>query len=209
MTSLDPHDYAILHMLQANARERMEDIAARTGLSVATVQRRIRTLRTDGVISGESVVIQPELVGFGMTFLVMVELERERLVEIEAFRAQVAAEPQIQQCYYVTGDFDFVLIVLTQDVERFKLLTHRLFFDNSNVKRFRTSLVMDRTKVTLTVPFEVPHTAVEEPQARGAASPGATARRTPREAPQRAARGTEPGAERKIIGRAMGGAENA
>lgn len=156
MDRLDSNDYAILSLLQENARERMEDIAAKTGLSVATVQRRIKTLKTDGVIAHETAVIQPERVGFGMTFLVMVELERERLVELEAFKAKVEAEPQVQQSYYVTGDFDFVLVVLSQDVERFKLLTQRLFFENSNVKRFRTSLVMDRVKVSLTVPLVPP-----------------------------------------------------
>ncbi len=156
MDRLDSHDYAILSLLQENARERMEDIAAKTGLSVATVQRRIKTLKTDGVITHETAVIHPERVGFGMTFLVMVELERERLVELEAFKTVIDAEPQVQQSYYVTGDFDFVLVVLSQDVERFKLLTQRLFFENSNVKRFRTSLVMDRVKVSLTVPLVPP-----------------------------------------------------
>lgn len=156
MDGLDSNDYAILALLQANARERMEDIAAQTGLSVATVQRRIKILKTDGVIAHETAVIQPDRVGFDMTFLVMVELERERLVELEAFKKQIDAEPQVQQSYYVTGDFDFVLVVLARNVEHFKLLTQRLFFENANVKRFRTSLVMDRIKVSLTVPLEPP-----------------------------------------------------
>ena len=171
MTDLDPHDLAILTQLQANARERMEDIAAQTGLSVATVQRRIKTLKAEGVIAGETAVIQPDRVGFGMTFLIMVELERERLVELDAFRSKVVDEPQVQQCYYITGDFDFVLVVLSQDVESFKLLTQRLFFENPNVKRFRTSLVMDRVKVTLTVPLDA-SPASEDSRHKGIA-PGA------------------------------------
>lgn len=153
MIELNATDIEILAMLQNNARERIEDIAAKTGLSTATVQRRIKAFKTDGVIVSDAAVLKPEAVGFGMTFLVMVELERERLSELEVFKERVCTEDQVQQCYYVTGDFDFVLIVLSQDVERFKLLTHRLFFDNPNVKRFRTSLVMDRTKVSLSVPI--------------------------------------------------------
>jgi DNA-binding Lrp family transcriptional regulator len=162
MSNLNPTDYTILEMLQTNARVRMEDIASKTGLSVATVQRRIKALKSEGVIAGEAAVLQPELVGFGMTFLVMVELERERLSELELFRERVCAEPQIQQCYYVTGEFDFIMVALSQDVERFKQLTHRLFFDNPNVKRFRTSLVMDRTKISLSVPLEALNGIVEE-----------------------------------------------
>lgn len=170
MTALDMHDFEILRMLQANARERMEDIAAQTGLSIATVQRRIKVLKAEGVIANETAVIQPDLVGFGMTFLVMVELERERLSELDAFRAQVAAEPLVQQCYYVTGDFDFVLVILTRNVDEFKHMTHRLFFDNSNIKRFRTSLVMDRAKVSLTVPIEY---SAEAPGPRDASTDAA------------------------------------
>lgn len=152
--SIDASDLEILRMLQANARARMEDIAARTGLSVATIQRRIRALRAEGFILADSAVLEPERLGFGMTFLVMVELERERLSELEKFKKRVLSEPLVQQCYYVTGEFDFILICMCPDVDRFKLLTHRLFFDNPNVKRFRTSLVMDRTKVSLTVPID-------------------------------------------------------
>ncbi len=154
MDDLDRSDITILRMLQANARERLEDIAAETGLSIATAQRRIRAMKAAGVIIGDTAIVRPEAVGFKMTFMVMVELERERLEELEAFCDQVRKEPQVQQCYYVTGDSDFALIILARDIEGFKRLTHRLFFGNPNVKRFRTSVVMDRTKVNFTVPLD-------------------------------------------------------
>ena len=154
MNRLDSNDYEILELLQANARARLEDIADKTGLSIATVQRRIKALKSGGVITSETAVLRPESLGFGMTFIVLVELERKRSSELKRFQDRVCAELQIQQCYYVTGEFDFIMIALSQDVEGFKLLTHRLFFDNPNVKRFRTALVMNRTKVNLSVPLK-------------------------------------------------------
>ena len=105
------------------------------------------------MILGENALISPESVGFLMTFLIMVELERERLDQIDAFRRKVRAEPYIQQCYYITGEADFALIALARDIQDFENLTHRLFFDDANVKRFRTSVVMNRTKVGLSVPL--------------------------------------------------------
>ena len=146
-------DTIILRLLQSNARERLETIAAEAGLSVATVQRRIRSLKAAGVIVGEEALISPQAVGYTMTFLILVELERERLDQLDAFRRRVRAEPQVQQCYYLTGEADFALIALAKDMEDFEHLTHRLFFDDANVKRFRTSVVMDRTKVGLSVPL--------------------------------------------------------
>ncbi|WP_282609312.1 Lrp/AsnC family transcriptional regulator [Pelagibius sp. Alg239-R121] len=153
MTKSNPEDITILRLLQANARERLETIASETGLSVATVQRRIKSLKAEGVIMGEEALISPEAVGYNMTFLIMVELERERLDQLDAFRRKTKTEPQVQQCYYITGEADFALIVLAKSMQDFEILTHRLFFADTNVKRFRTSVVMDRTKVGLTVPL--------------------------------------------------------
>ena len=146
-------DATILRLLQDNARERLDTMASETGLSVATVQRRIRNLKKTGAIEGERALISPKAVGYTMTFLVLVELERERVDQLDAFRRRVKAEPRVQQCYYITGEADFALIVLARDMQDFQELTHRLFFDDANVKRFRTSVVMDRTKVGLTVPL--------------------------------------------------------
>ncbi|WP_193175112.1 Lrp/AsnC family transcriptional regulator [Oricola nitratireducens] len=150
---ISPSDLIILRMLQENARERLETIATETGLSVATVQRRIRNLKADGAIMSENALISPKAVGYAMTFLVFVELEHERIDQIDAFRRKAKAEAQVQQCYYITGEADFALIALARDMEDYEQLTHRLFFQDSNVKRFRTSVVMDRTKVGMNVPL--------------------------------------------------------
>ncbi len=154
MSAHDAEDLIILRMLQANARERLENIAAESGLSLATVQRRVKALKASGAIAAEQAVLAPEALGYDMTFLIMVELERERLDQLDAFRRKAKAEPQIQQCYYITGEADFALIALAKSMQDFEKLTHRLFFSDSNVKRFRTSVVMDRTKVGLSVPLE-------------------------------------------------------
>ncbi len=153
MSTLSPSDLTILRLLQEHSREKLETIAFETGLSVATVQRRVKHLKSSGVITGETALVSPEKAGFTMTFLIMVELERERIDQLDTFRRKIKAEPQVQQCYYITGEADFALIALARDMEDFELLTHRLFFDDTNIKRFRTSVVMSRTKVGLTVPL--------------------------------------------------------
>lgn len=154
MTELNEADMIILRMLQANSRERLDSIAYETGLSVATVQRRVRFFRDSNYIVRESAVLSPAALNFPMTFLIMVELERERVDQLDAFRRKVRDEPQVQQCYYITGDSDFALVALARDMEDYQALTERLFFADSNVKRFRTSVVMDRTKASMDVPIQ-------------------------------------------------------
>lgn len=149
---LDIADRIILSQLQNDAKCSLEQLADACGLSTASVQRRLKRLRDNKVIEREVALIDPRAVGQHMTFIVMVELEREKLEEMDAFRRIVQSEPQVQQCYYVTGEADFTLICIAQDMTDFEALTNRLFFENSNVRRFRTSVVMKRTKVGLAVP---------------------------------------------------------
>jgi len=145
-------DAKILNALQEDARVGLEALAEMTGLSTATVQRRLKKMREDGTIMQDVVLVDPAKVGQGMTMVVMVELERERLDQIDQFTRRVTADPNVQQCYYITGEADFCLVCTARDIEDFERLTHRLFFDDANVRRFRTSVVMSRKKVGLSVP---------------------------------------------------------
>ncbi len=149
---LDQIDRILLRLLQADSRRGLDALAVETGLSVASVQRRLRALREAGVILSDVAVIDPKSVGVAMSFVVMVELERERQDQIDAFARQVQSDPRVQQCYYITGDADFCLVCSAADMDDFQDLTKTLFFDNSNVRRFRTSVVMGRKKVGLGVP---------------------------------------------------------
>jgi Lrp/AsnC family leucine-responsive transcriptional regulator len=152
MMELTGTDRIILRMIQKDAKTRLDDIAEEAGASVATVQRRLRYLKEQGVVKAETAVVDPEAVGRGMTFLILVEMERERLDILDAFRRKIQKEGRIQQCYYITGEADFALVALARDMNEYRDLIQRLFFDDKNVKRFRTSVVMDRVKVGLSVP---------------------------------------------------------
>lgn len=143
-TELDGIDHKLLDLLQTDARQSLENLAGQVGLSAPAVQRRIKRMREDKIIVRDVIEIAPEAIGLNMTFIVNVGLERERAEQIDAFRRKVAEEPRVQQCYYVTGEADFVLIVLARSMDDFEAMTRRLFFDDANVRRFRTSVVMGK-----------------------------------------------------------------
>ncbi|WP_417459486.1 Lrp/AsnC family transcriptional regulator [Kordiimonas sp.] len=152
MTDLDHADRILLAELQRDSTTSINDLADACGLSTPSVQRRLKKLRASGVIEREIAVLNQKALGQDMTFIVLVELERERIDQLDAFRRMAARESAVQQCYYVTGEADFVLVCTAADMQAFEALTHRLFFENGNVRRFRTSVVMSRTKVGLDVP---------------------------------------------------------
>ena len=150
---LDTQDFRILEILQLNARTTTEELSEEVGLSTASIQRRIKKLRDSKVISAEVAIVSPDSVGQTMTFIISVELRRDNVDCFNLFKSKVIKSNRIQQCYYITGEADFILIVTAKDMTDFDDFTKRLFFADSNVLHFKTSVVMGRTKVGLTVPL--------------------------------------------------------
>jgi Lrp/AsnC family transcriptional regulator, leucine-responsive regulatory protein len=150
---LDRFDLDILDILQRDNLTSQRAIGEAINLSAPAVQRRIKKMEEAGVIKANVAVIYPPSVGQAITILVEVHVESERIDLLDATKARLAAAPEVQQCYYVTGDADFILVVTVPTMSAYEALTRRLFFENANVKRFRTLVVMDRVKVGLTIPI--------------------------------------------------------
>lgn len=149
---LDSFDRAILAILQQDVTTPQRVIGKAVNLSAPAVQRRIRRLEDAGVIRANVAIVDPIRIGRPITIVVEVELESEQIALIDAAKASFVAEAEVQQCYYVTGEIDFILVVTVTSMAEYEALTRRLFFGNANVKRFRSFVAMDRTKVGLTVP---------------------------------------------------------
>ena len=150
---LDRHDREILARYQGDTQAPAKVIADAVGLSTAAVQRRLKRLRADGVIAGEVAVLEPSAVGLPVTCVVSVDLERESARELDRFRRKVMQAPEVQQCYYVTGASDFVMIVLAESMEAYEAFMRRMFLDDANVRAFTTHVVLERMKVGLGVPL--------------------------------------------------------
>jgi len=150
---LDSFDLAILAILQRDNGTTQRAIGEAVNLSAPAVQRRIRRMEETGVIQGNVAIIAPEKVGRAITLIVDVELESERTELIDAAKHSFAQAPEVQQCYFVTGQADFVLILTVATMADYEALARRLFHSNENVKRFRTLVTMDRVKVGLELPI--------------------------------------------------------
>ena len=151
--SLDRFDLAILAILQKDNTTAQRAIGEAVALSAPAVQRRIKRMEESGVIRANVALIDPAEVGRPLTIFVEVQLESERAQLIDAAKREFSAAPEVQQCYYVTGGADFILVIVVATMSEYEALTRRLFFENSNVKRFRTFVAMDRVKVGLAVPL--------------------------------------------------------
>lgn len=146
MTPLDRFDLAILRMLQVNNATPQREIGAAVNLSAPAVQRRIKRMEEEGVIAANVAQVAPEAVGLPITIFVEVELVSETLADIDAMKQRFREAPEVQQCHYVTGEADFVLVVIVASMTAYEDFTRRMFFQNVNVKKFRTFVSMDPVK---------------------------------------------------------------
>ncbi|NII72383.1 DNA-binding Lrp family transcriptional regulator [Dyella sp. SG562] len=155
-TALDKFDRRILSILQLDARRSAELIGAEIGLSASAVQRRIARLREEGVILAEVAIVDPKRAGRPLTLIVDVEVERERPELLASLKQWIAAEPAVQEAWYVTGEGDYVLVVSARDVEDYDALMQKLVADNANVRRFQTRVALGTLKRGVLVPIEEP-----------------------------------------------------
>ncbi|AUY32782.1 Lrp/AsnC family transcriptional regulator [Pseudomonas sp. PONIH3] len=150
--SLGPFDRALLDAVQRDASTSQIDLGVQVNLSSAAVNRRLKKLTQDGVIQRTVAQVDPLALGYTLTVITEVEVENERLDLLDAMKRTFMACPQVQQCYYVAGACDFVLIMLVRDMAQYTQLTRELFFQSNNVKRFKTLVSMSNVKTGLQVP---------------------------------------------------------
>jgi Lrp/AsnC family leucine-responsive transcriptional regulator len=151
---MDSFDRKILDIVQRDCQVKAEAIAEAVGLSASAVQRRLRQLRSDKVITQEIAVVDRKAVGQGMTFIAGLEIERENYDALARFRQWAAKQDNIQQLYYVTGQVDLVAIIVARDVTEYDEITAQIMRENAQIRRISTNVVLKDVKVGLFVPVE-------------------------------------------------------
>lgn len=154
--ALDEIDQKILAALQANARLSNVELASSAGLSPSPCLRRVRALEDEGIIKGYAALVDQEAVGLPVSVFVMVSLERQVEQALEVFEARVSALPEVMECYLMTGDSDYLLRVVTRDLQAYeRFLMHQLtkFPGVSSIKSsFALKQVVYRTALPIAGP---------------------------------------------------------
>ncbi|WFT97031.1 Lrp/AsnC family transcriptional regulator [Bradyrhizobium barranii] len=154
--SYDRIDARILEIVQKNNRLTSEVIGEMAGLSPTACQRRLKRLRSEGIIEADVSIVSARAVGRPIQMLVLVNLERERSDIIDRFKKAIKKSDEIVNGFYVTGDADFVLYVTARTMEDYEQFTRRFFYENADIKGFKTMVIMDRVKAGFAVPIEPP-----------------------------------------------------
>src|SRR6478752_2032149 len=154
--ALDKLDKAILRALQQNGRETYDLIGEQVGLSASAVLRRVKRLEEAGVIDRYVALVKPETVGLGLTAYLNVRLEKHteshKRNPMDLFRASVQTWPEVVECASLTGEMDYLLRVVVQDMGHYSRFIMDTLLKHPSVEDCKTSFVLDRVKATTAVP---------------------------------------------------------
>ena len=153
MTELDRTDLAILALLQRYGRLTNAELAERVKLSASACLRRVQRLEADAVISGYSARVEPKAVGLGLQAFVRVQLSSHDAATVQAFTERLRGWDDVVACHALTGDMDYLLHVIVEDLEHFSrfLLDHLL--NDTGVADVNTSFVLRTVKQEQSLPL--------------------------------------------------------
>lgn len=147
MQALDEYDKKLLQLMQANNKMTAQELGDLINLSASAVQRRLSRLRENGIIEADVSIISPSVLGLTITCIVDIILEDGNSKALENFKASMRKCTEVMQCYFVTGTYDFVIIVNANDMQHYESFAKKWLMDNQNVKHFYTHVIMDKVKV--------------------------------------------------------------
>ena len=157
MTALDRLDKHILRKLQEDGRATYDQLAEAIGLSASAVLRRVKRLEETGVIDRYVALVKPEVVGLGLTAYLNVRLEKHteshKRNPMDLFRASVVTWPEVVECASLTGEMDYLLRVLVEDMAHYSRFIMDTLLKHPSVQDCKTSFVLDRVKSTTAVPI--------------------------------------------------------
>ena len=155
--SLDAIDVQLLNLLQADATQNNQVLAAQVNVSPPTCLRRVKRLWDAGLIERQVALLQPDRLaavqGHGLACIVEVSLDRQGAEHLDAFEARAVADADVQQCWRVSPGPVFVLVLHTRDIPGYLALSQRLFTGNANVRNIKAFFATRRAKFDTKVPI--------------------------------------------------------
>lgn len=156
VVELDTIDRRILRALQTDGRITYDQLASQVNLSASATLRRVKRLEESGAIARYVALVSPERIGLGLTAYINVRLEKHSEVHkrnpMDLFRAAVQTWPEVVECAALTGEMDYLLRVVVQDMAHYSRFIMDTLLNHPSVEDCKTSFVLDRVKNTTAVP---------------------------------------------------------
>ena len=152
---IDRIEMRLLGILQTRGRISNLELAEAIRLSPAQTLRRHRRLEELGVIRCYETRLDAQVLGFGVVAFIQVTMERGHVRDLAKFKAMVAELTEIQECFAVTGDIDYMLKVVARDLKALSEFLLDTLMRIPGVSGVKSSVCLDELKCTGAVPLAI------------------------------------------------------
>ncbi|GAB3286856.1 Lrp/AsnC ligand binding domain-containing protein [Parahaliea mediterranea] len=142
-------DRKILRLLQNDARMSYVDLAKEVGLSPTPCKERIKRLEREGIIRGYQAILNPEYLDAGLVVFVQIRLNRTAQDIFEEFKNSAFDLPEVQECYLVSGNFDYLIKARVADMTAYREFLGETLLTLPGVLESTSYVVMEQVKETL------------------------------------------------------------
>lgn len=153
--NLEDKDRRILSLLQNDSRLTLQQLAERTGISASACWRRVKAMEDAEVIQRYAVVVDARKAGFGLSSMVHVSLARHEQKNVDNFIREVRRHPEVLECFATSGEADFHLRVVVEDIDTYNTFLDDFIFKLPGVSQVRSNIVLKEIKADLALPFRV------------------------------------------------------
>jgi len=150
---LEKKDRRILAELQLDSRLTMQELAERVGMSTSSCWRRVKSLEDNGVIDRYAVIANTRKAGFGLSSMVHVSLARHEEKHVDNFIREVLRHPEVLQCFATSGEADFHLRVVVEDIDAYNAFLDSFIFRLPGVSQVRSNIILKEIKADTALPF--------------------------------------------------------
>lgn len=148
---LDKYDRNILAVLQRDGRISYTDLGKQVGLTTTPCIERVKKLERAGYIEGYSARLSAKHLDAGLVVFVQVSLDRSSKQSFEDFRASIQTLDQVQECYLVTGSFDFLVKARVRDMRAYRDFLEEELLAVPGVYSSTSIAAMETVKETLAI----------------------------------------------------------
>jgi Lrp/AsnC family leucine-responsive transcriptional regulator len=149
---LDATDRRILDILQTRGRLPNTELADEVGLTPAPCLRRVRRLEEEGVITAYVALLDPVRVGHDLTVFVHVTLDKQTKQGFTTFAEKMRARPEVLECYFCLGEYDFLLKVVVPDLAAYQRFLVDVLAAMPEVSNTNSTIAAKQEKHTTRLP---------------------------------------------------------
>ncbi len=150
--ALDEASLRILDALQQDATLSNAELAERVGLSASPCWRRVAELKQSGVLRGAVSLVDPLKLGLAVNVFVHVTLKQQDKASLEVFTQAISQRPEVMECYLMSGEADFMLRVVVEDLIQYQTLLVDCLTQIPGVASIRSSFALSQVKYTTALP---------------------------------------------------------